>query len=202
MGPAGVEDVVRQVAGAARAGVDLVQIRERDLDSRSLAGLVEACVHAVRGSRTRVVVNDRADVALASNAHGVHLRADSVAPWRVRRLLPRGFLVGRSVHAMAEVEGSQLDGADYVIFGPVFETASKPGVSPRGAGALEAIVRATSLPVLAVGGVTAATAAEIARTGAAGVAAIGLFAGAGGENRVQQTVEQLRKVFDSVRPRS
>jgi thiamine-phosphate pyrophosphorylase len=199
---ASVEAVVRHVAHAVHAGVDLVQIRERDLEARTLCGLVAACVETARGSVTRVVVNDRADVAMAAGAHGVHLRGDSVVPARLRRIAPRGFLIGRSVHSLADVEPPAVEGADYLVFGPVFETGSKPGVAPAGAAALAAVVSATPLPVLAVGGLTVATAAEVARTGAAGLAAIGLFMDAADEKAVQHTVTQLRKAFDTAARRS
>jgi thiamine-phosphate pyrophosphorylase len=170
--------LVERARIAARAGVHLVQIRERDLDGRALFELVRACLHAVRGTRTRVLVNDRLDVALAAGAHGVHLRGDSFPAARARAITPRGFLIGRSVHDVAEARDVTADGAlDYVIFGPVFATASKPGKTPAGLLALSDIVAATSVPVLAVGGISATRIPEIMTTGAAGVAAIGMFVG-------------------------
>lgn len=198
----GVDGLVRQVAAAARAGVHLVQIRERDLDARALVDFVGACVAAVHGLPTRIVVNDRTDVALAARAHGVHLRADSVAPARIRPIVPPGFLIGRSVHSAEEALHIDGGSADYLIFGPVFETLSKPGLAPAGPGALEAVVRATTVPVLAVGGVTPETAAAVGRTGAAGVAAIGMFAGAPDEKAVQEALSRLRNAFDSASRRS
>ncbi len=198
----GVDGLVRQVAAAARAGVHLVQIRERDLDARDLVDLVRACADAVGGLPTRIVVNDRTDVALAAGAHGVHLRADSVAAARIRPIVPPGCLIGRSVHSAAEARQPDGGGADYLIFGPVFATVSKPGLAPAGPGGLEAVVRATTLPVLAVGGVTPETAAAIGRTGAAGVAAIGMFAGAHDEKAVQETLSRLRNAFDTASRRS
>jgi thiamine-phosphate diphosphorylase len=174
---AGGEDaLVQRVTDAAHEGVHLVQVRERDLEGGLLARLVSRCVEAVRGTRTRIIVNDRADVALAAGAHGVHLRGDSVAASRVRAVAPRGFLVGRSVHSLDEATGAAADGgADYLVFGTVFETAAKPGRAAAGLEQLAAIVRAVPLPVLAVGGVTRDNMSGIARTGAAGIAAIGLF---------------------------
>lgn len=197
----GLDGVVGQVAAAARAGVHLVQIRERDLEGRSLQRLAEACVEAVRGSATRILVNDRLDVALAAHAHGVHLRSDSVSPARVRRVVPAGFLIGRSVHSVGEVTDPAIDAADYLVFGPVFATRSKPGAAPAGTLSLEAVVRATCGPVLAVGGVTVETAAAVGATGAAGVAAIGLFA-VSDEKVVQETLSGVRNAFDSARRRS
>jgi thiamine-phosphate diphosphorylase len=167
---------VALVAAAAHAGVHLVQIRERDLDGRTLVGIVARCVAAVRGTRARVLVNDRVDAAIAAGAHGVHLRGDSVAAGRVRAIVPQAFLLGRSVHSADEAARvTEAGDLDYLIFGPVFATISKPGADPAGTNALAAVVAATPLPVIGVGGVTEETAPAVVRTGAAGVAAIGLF---------------------------
>ena len=171
--------LVDRVGVAARAGVDLVQVRERDLDGGPLLRVVTACVDAVRGTRARVLVNDRLDVALAALAHGVHLRADSMAAVRVRGVVPSGFLIGRSVHSAAEAAATTAGGSlDYLMFGTVFETGSKPGRDAAGVGALAAVVHATTLPVLAVGGLTADRVDQVAAAGAAGMAAIGMFADA------------------------
>ena len=168
--------VVMRVGAAARAGVQLVQVRERDLDGGALADLVSACVAAVRGTATRVLVNDRLDVALAADAHGVHLRAASLSARRVRQQAAPGFLVGRSVHDPGEIVAANRERSlDYLLFGTVWPTRSKPGAPTTGAGALAGAVRSTPLPVLAVGGVTWARIGEVARSGAAGLAAIGLF---------------------------
>src|SRR5688500_10156368 len=112
------EALIDRVAAAARAGVHLVQIRERDMNAAPLTRLVAACVAAVGGTRARVLVNDRIDVALAAGAHGVHLRADSIPARRARRIVPATFLIGRSVHSAAE--GRQVEdegGVDYLLFG-------------------------------------------------------------------------------------
>jgi thiamine-phosphate diphosphorylase len=190
--------LVDRVGAAARAGVHLVQIRERDLDARTLSRVVAACVATVRHTQTRILVNDRADIAHAADAHGVHLRGDSVPASRIRAVAGAGFLIGRSVHSVAEARQAAADGAvDYLIFGPVFSTVSKPGVTPAGPAMLEAVVRSTTVPVLAVGGVTAQTAAGLVRTGAAGVAAIGLFDAADDERAMQEAVAALQSAFDS-----
>src|SRR5688500_6488660 len=152
------ETLIDCVAAAARAGVHLVQIRERDMEAAPLTRLVAACVAAVAGTRARVLVNDRIDVALAAGAHGVHLRGDSIPAPRARRIVPAPFLIGRSVHSAAEGRRAEDEGGvDYLLFGTVFDTASKPGVAAAGCAALAQAVAATRLPVLAVGGMTAAT---------------------------------------------
>ena len=175
-GPSWETALVERVRAAARAGVHLVQIRERDLDGGPLTRLVSACVEAVHGTRTRVLVNDRLDVALAAGAHGVHLRADSFAASRARACAASPFLIGRSVHSVGEaVEATEHGGLDYLIFGTVFETSSKPGRRPAGLEALATVSAATCLPVLAIGGITGKRVDEVMRAGAVGVAAIGMF---------------------------
>jgi thiamine-phosphate diphosphorylase len=182
-------DPVEQARAASAAGIDLIQVRERDLDARPLAALVTRVLEAAQGSpRTRVVVNDRLDVALACGAHGVHLRADSIPPAAARRIAPEGFVVGRSVHDAAEA--LRAGQADYLLAGTVFPTASKPSATSwLGVEGLRAIVRAVPVPVLAIGGVTLDRMDEIARAGAAGIAAIGLFC----------TPEGFASINDSVR---
>jgi thiamine-phosphate diphosphorylase len=198
VGAGDTDALVRQVGAAARAGVDLVQIRERDLDARPLTHLVEACVDAVRRTRTRILVNDRLDVARAAGAHGVHLRGDSVSAARVRAVVPRGFLIGRSIHSPQEAADASTEAAvDFLLFGTIFPTASKPGGTAAGPDALRDIVQSTTIPVLAIGGVTAETAAAVARTGAAGVAAIGLFTHAVDEESLHRAVAAVHEAFDT-----
>ena len=161
---------------AVEAGVDLIQVRERDLDAAPLAALVSELLVVTRRTATRVLVNDRLDVALACRADGVHLRRDSIPTEAARRLAPGGFLIGRSVHTVEEATAAEA--ADYLIAGTVFETASKPaGHALLGVDGLSAIVRCVRTPVLAIGGVAAERIEAIAGSGAAGIAAIGLFIG-------------------------
>jgi len=175
--PGGEDALVQRVAAAAKAGVHLVQVRERDMEARDLARLVGRCVAAVQNTRTRILVNDRLDVALTAGAHGVHLRGDSMAASRARSLAPIGFLIGRSVHTVTEAVTAHADGGvDYLLFGAVFATTSKPGQAPAGVQALADVVRATPVPVLAIGGITNETVPQLKGTGCAGAAAIGWFA--------------------------
>ncbi len=198
-GGAEAEDrLVEAVEVAARAGVHLVQVRERDLEARALLRLVARCVDAVRGTAARVLVNDRADVALAAGAHGVHLPGHGVPARRLRANLPPHLLIGRSVHDAAEAVGAAEDGGvDYLVFGAVFETASKPGARPAGIDALREAAAAVPVPVLAIGGITAGRWADVAAAGAAGIAAIGLFAGAQPRESLQSLVRNGSLAFDS-----
>ena len=170
-------DLVARASRAARNGVDVIQVRERDLDGGPLASLVADVVRAVRGTGTKVVVNDRADVAIAAGAHGVHLRGDSYAADRVRAIAPNGFLVGRSVHSAAEIDAATAaGGCDYLTFGTVFASAGKPaGHHVAGLDALRAACRHTALPVIAIGGIDESRLGDIEKTGAAGFAAVGMF---------------------------
>jgi thiamine-phosphate pyrophosphorylase len=183
------------VAAAAHAGVHLIQIREHDLEGRALVSLVRRCLAVSRGTRARVLVNERLDVALAAGAHGVHLREASMPAPCVRTVAPPGFLVGRSVHSVEGVrQVSAQGGADYLTFGPVRPTRSKPGVAGVGLDALGEVVASTSLPVLALGGIDASSAGAIGRTGAAGMAAIGFWAGCPSDH-IAATTEAFSTAF-------
>jgi thiamine-phosphate diphosphorylase len=196
-----LEAVVGQAEEAADAGVTLVQIRERDLSSRALADLSASIVAATRGTPVRIVVNDRADVALSAGADGVHLRSDSFEAARVRTLAPPAWIVGRSIHDVTEAEWLARH-VDYAIFGAVCPSASKAGAAPAGLAALRSAAAASPCPVLAIGGVSIANVGEIAATGVAGVAAISLFlprTGAEpGRPGIAQAVREIRSAFSAV----
>jgi thiamine-phosphate diphosphorylase len=194
-------DALRQQAAAAfEAGIELLHLRERDLEAGALRDLAGELVDMARGSATRIVVNDRLDVALAAGADGVHLRGDSVSPPEARALGPAGLLVGRSIRDADAA--SRPDGADYLVLGTVFPTPSKPGVDTLGAGALSAAARAAAVPVLAIGGVSFDRVAEVARAGAAGLAAIRLFFvhGPGAGRALARSAAAWRAEFDRNQP--
>jgi thiamine-phosphate pyrophosphorylase len=189
----GVRSVVEQCSEAVRAGVDMIQIRERDLDGGRLASLVADLVRMTRGTGTRVVVNDRLDVALACGADGVHLRGDSIPPESARSIVPQGFLIGRSVHHEQEAKAAAA-WVDYLVAGTVFPTSSKAGLTEwLGIEGLARICRSVSVPVLAIGGVTVDRLPGIAAAGAAGIAAIGLFANA--NQSLTDVVADVRTVW-------
>ncbi|HSS60382.1 MAG TPA: thiamine phosphate synthase [Candidatus Limnocylindrales bacterium] len=140
------------------------------------AELEREAVRLVAASPVPVLISSRVDVALACGAAGVNLPERDIATADARELLGDGSFIGRSVHSLDSALDAQRDGADYVIFGPVWQSASHPGVAPVGIAALSAVARAARIPVLAIGGVTQDRIAECHRAGAAGYAAIGLFA--------------------------
>lgn len=165
-------------ARALEGGASMIQVREKDLDGGPLLGLVETIGRAAAG-RASVLVNDRLDVALAARADGVHLPAAGLDTLAVRRHAGPEFLVGRSVHSLSEACDACAAGADFVVFGPVFETASKSAYGPpQGVEALRRVVEGVRLPVWAIGGITPDTARALKGLGIAGVAAIGAIGGA------------------------
>ena len=177
--------LARLARDAVEAAIDLIQVRERDLETAKLVDLVSDLVDIARGSATRIIVNDRVDVALACGAGGVHLRSDSIAPaaYAASGLIrapgvsgtPADFLVGRSVHQLAEAV-EHAAAVDYLIAGTVFPTVSKPaGNRLLGESGLRLLAAAVEVPILAIGGVTLERMPAIAASGASGVAAIGLF---------------------------
>ena len=204
--PPALGPLAERLTLAGQAGVDLLQIREPDLSAAELGALRARRADAARGrgcgAGARIVVNERVDVALAAEADGVHLKSDSIPTALVRRHVPAGFLVGRSVHTVDEARAAEADGADYVIFGTVFPSGSKPrGHRTAGLDALAGVAQAVRVPVLAIGGISLNTVAAAAEAGAAGVAAIGLFFDAAGpmddlRGRLTQTVAGLRLAFD------
>jgi thiamine-phosphate pyrophosphorylase len=189
----GLTRLVNLALEAVHAGVDIIQVRERDLEAARLADLVAAIVETAHGSATSVVVNDRMDVALACGAAGVHLRADSFSPAAARSIAPPGFLVGRSVHDLDEaIEYAPV--VDYLLAGTVFPTPSKPDAARLlGVSGLKEIATTVSAPVLAIGGVTMHNLPQLAASGAAGVAAIGLFLSG---KSMATVVDAVRAEFD------
>jgi thiamine-phosphate pyrophosphorylase len=181
------------LAGAIAAGVDWVQIREKDLPARRLLALTLAAVERARGQeRTCVMVNDRLDVALAAKAHGAHLGTRSMPAELVRRLAPREFVVGVSCHTLEEALAAQAAGADYILLGPIFATPSKLSYGPPlGLSKLREVTLQISIPVFALGGITIDRVAPCLENGAAGIAGIRIFQDC---DSVQELVRELREM--------
>jgi thiamine-phosphate pyrophosphorylase len=187
---------LQKIEQAAKAGVDWIQLREKDLSGRNLAKLAE---HAIlrAGSGSAVLVNDRVDVACALGAPGVHLGEHSLPADEARRLISQrcgreDFILGVSAHSLEGATQAEQAGADYVIFGPVFATPSKAGFGqPQGVARLQEVCEQLTIPVLAIGGITLEKARDCLAAGAAGIAAIRLFQDAAD---LDAAVKELRKV--------
>jgi thiamine-phosphate pyrophosphorylase len=172
-----IPELVARAAHAVRAGVDVIQVREHDLPDNQLVALVREVVAVAAGGSTRVVVNDRTDVAIAAGGAGVHLPGNAAAASRVRAMTSERFLIGRSVHSLAEVDAAiAAGGCDYLLFGTVYASEGKPeGHAVAGLDALRQVCARSPLPVIAIGGMNWARAAAVRDAGASGFAAVGLF---------------------------
>jgi thiamine-phosphate pyrophosphorylase len=170
-------NVLALVSSAVRAGVSLIQLREKNLAARALYELTARSAAITRGTRTRLLVNDRADIARAAGADGVHLTARSIQASVIRRAFGQDFLIGVSTHSLEEAREASGGGADFAVFGPVFDTASKRAYGqPLGLEKLRLVARTLSpFPLVAIGGLTLENARETLRAGASGIGAIRLF---------------------------
>lgn len=199
-----LKTLARRIEAAAEAGVDWIQIREKDLSGKDCSALTrEALQRAAKSSggetsATRVIVNDRLDVALAERAGGVHLSEKSLPLAEAKRLVEnRGdgndFLIGVSCHSLEAARTAASGGADYLFFGPVFATPSKVAFGvPQGLERLAEVCRVVSIPVLAIGGITLGNAADCLAAGASGIAAIRLFQDARDMSSLVQSLRKLK----------
>ena len=170
----GQAGLIERAAASARGGATCIQLRLKDVSARDLAGLAAELIRSVG---IPVIINDRADVALAVGAAGVHLGADDIPVRAVRSFAPAGFIVGASVGSDEEIENAK--GADYVGIGPVYATGSKKDAGKAiGVDGFSRLAVATGLPAVAIGGITAANARAAIEAGAAGVASIASLFGA------------------------
>jgi thiamine-phosphate pyrophosphorylase len=185
-----------KIAEAVRCGVDLIQLREKDLSIRKLEALAQAAMQVVRENyrepATRLLINSRSDVAIACGADGIHLRSDDISPSDVRKIWINAGnssrpLVSVSCHTVAEIAGAASNGADFAFFAPVFEKKNSPATK---AGGLDQLREACQqkIPVFALGGVSLENAATCIDVGAAGIGAIHLFQ----ENDIAEVVRRLR----------
>lgn len=158
---------------ALTAGVKAVQLREKDLDTKSLVELAGEVLSLTRKHGALLFINDRVDLVLALGADGVHLRSDSMPIKDARRMLGPNCLIGVSVHNIEEVLKAETDGADFAVLGPIYDTPSKrPFGNPIGLRALEEASQQSHIPIFAIGGISLPRVQEVRRAGARGVALI------------------------------
>jgi thiamine-phosphate pyrophosphorylase len=186
--------LVPRVERALAAGVDYVQLRRVNRPGREVETLAKRIAGLAPTARGRLLVNGRLDVALSSRAKGVHLPSRGLPVGEVRKVAPPGFVVSRSTHQRAEVERAFDEGASFVVFGPIFPTASKPGHPGVGLKALENAVSSAPIPVYALGGIAPDRIAQIAETGAHGIAGISIF-------EEEDSLRALFERLDSMWPR-
>ena len=168
--------LVPHLQAVIQAGVGLIQLREKDLATRELLGMAKSAVEISGGSNTRIIINDRLDIALAAGAHGVHLGGQSVPPKVVRRHVDKNFLVGVSCHSLEDALRAEAGEADYILLGPIFDTPSKRQYGPPlGLNKLSEVANRIRIPVLALGGITVERVRLCLEAGATGIAAIRLF---------------------------
>ena len=172
--------LLRRVRKVINWGVDFIQIREKDLPDRRLFDLTRRIVKMARETpqalRCRVIVNGRADIAVAAGADGVHLASSGIGISVIRAWIPKNFIVGVSVHTMREIRAARAGDADYILFGHVFPTTSKEGMGAAlGVDFLRRACLEASMPILALGGITAERIPAVVQAGAIGVAGISLF---------------------------
>jgi thiamine-phosphate pyrophosphorylase len=203
--PEAQETLLLKIEAAAEAGVDWIQIREKDLSGKDCRSLTREALQRVaksstrKAALTRILVNDRLDIALSQRAGGVHLGENSLPLSEVKRLLEdRGerndFLIGVSCHSLQTARAAASGGAHYLFFGPVFVTPSKAAFgAPQGLERLAEVCRGISIPVLAIGGITLENAADCLAAGASGIAAIRLFHDAWDLFSLVQSLQELTR---------
>lgn len=171
------QDILNQISAAVDAEIDLIQIREKKLSARSLFELAECAVELVHGTTTEVLINDRADIAAAAGASGVHLTTQSLEPSIIKKSFEDKLLIGASTHSLDEARRARDQGADFIVFGPVFQTSSKEQFGPPvGVQKLSEIANELAgFPVLALGGVSERNAEQCFKAGAKGIGGISLF---------------------------
>ncbi|MCI0625370.1 MAG: thiamine phosphate synthase [Acidobacteria bacterium] len=169
--------IIQQIRQAIDTSIDLIQIREKDLATRSLLELAQAARDCAKGSRSKILINDRLDIALAAGLDGVQLGHHSIPAGTLReRLAEKDFLIGVSVHSLDEFLQAESQGASFVTLGPVFATPSKAAYGPPlGLEVLRRVCQRATIPVFALGGIELQNYQACLASGAAGIAAIRLF---------------------------
>ncbi len=192
---AGGRSLPSLIRQAVCAGLPAVQLRERDLSTSELLPLAHEIRSITASYAVPLIVNDRVDLMMALNLDGVHLRSDSLSATSVRQLIGPRRLIGVSTHSVEDVRRANQDGADYVVFGPIFETPSKrPFGSPLGLHLLADVCRRSSIPVLAIGGITCERVRDVRRAGAHGVAVIAALLS---RDDIEEAVREFRQALEA-----
>ena len=166
-----------RVEAAVAGGVDMVQLREKDLPAGEMLKLARR-LRAVTVGKALFVVNDRLDVAMAAGADGVHLPEASLSVADARRIAPSGSIVGKSVHGLPAATLASEEGADYLVLGTIFSTGSKPGAETGGVAHVSNVASQVTAPVMAIGGIDSRNAVSVIEAGARGVAVVSAILGA------------------------
>jgi thiamine-phosphate pyrophosphorylase len=188
--PAKSRQTLELIKKAVEAGVSMIQLREKRLSAKRVFELASKAARITKNSNTKLLVNDRADIALAAGADGVHLTSRSLSAEIIRASFTPDFVIGVSAHSLEEVERAKLERADFAVFSPIFATASKEKYgAPQGIAKLVEVVETVGeFPVIALGGIDENNFAEALKTGASGIAAI----------RFLNDAEKLAEIVDRV----
>ncbi|CAM3460052.1 MULTISPECIES: thiamine phosphate synthase [Brevibacillus] len=186
-----LDELLRLAESAFAGGMNFFHIREKQRTARECMDLVLALVQTIPGSC--LIVNDRVDVAAAAHCRGAHLAYHSLSPQEARMVLYEDQWVGRSVHSYAEAQEAHTQGVDYMLYGHVYASGSKPGIQPRGTEELQRITSTIQVPVMAIGGITPENTAEVLRAGCAGIA---VMSGITAADDVKKATQAYRQALD------
>jgi thiazole tautomerase (transcriptional regulator TenI) len=187
-----LQEVLRMAQEAFAGGMNYLHIREKQRTARECMDWVMALADII--PKECLIVNDRVDVAAASDCRGSHLAYHSLAPGEARRVLREGQWIGRSIHSMAEAEEACAQGVDYLLYGHIFPSGSKPGIAPRGTTELARLTKTFTTPVIGIGGITPENAGEVLMAGCSGVA---VLSGITDSVEVRRATKAYRQALDS-----
>lgn len=189
---AGERPLEKVVKEAVAGGVDIIQLRERNLHSRGIYALAKKIKDAVSCTPARLLINDRVDIAMAVDADGVHLGQNGLPVETVRRMVGHGMIIGVSTHNLEEAQRAESEGADYVFYSPVFATRCKPGAEPKGIESLLEVSSVVDIPVVALGGINAETLPRLVSRGVTNVAVMSAILTS---EKPKQTASELKAML-------